>query len=95
MLPEFPRLKERVMQLAEPDFRRRVRADGLIGAVKATPYFEGAGSGSVAGWPIADIRESRLAQQLLGAADKLGYADAVSAAHRAGRTAVAVRFSNV
>jgi hypothetical protein len=41
MLPEFPKLKERLLRLAWFDHRRRVEADGLIGAIRATPYFEG------------------------------------------------------
>jgi hypothetical protein len=41
MLPDFPKLKERLLRLAEFDFRQRVQADDLIGAIEATPYFEG------------------------------------------------------
>ena len=41
MLPDFPNLKERLLRLAWFDHRRRVEADGLIGAIQATPYFEG------------------------------------------------------
>ncbi len=41
MLPDFPTLKGRLLRLAEFEFRQQVRADPLIGAIKATPYFEG------------------------------------------------------
>jgi hypothetical protein len=41
MLPDFPNLKRRLLRLVEFDFRQRVQADGLMGAIKATPYYEG------------------------------------------------------
>jgi hypothetical protein len=41
MLPDFPKLKERLLRVAWFEHRRRVNADGLIGKIKATPYFEG------------------------------------------------------
>lgn len=41
MLPDFPELKQRLIGLAEFDFHQRVRQDGLLGAIKAVPYFEG------------------------------------------------------
>ena len=52
MLPDFPKLKERLLRLAWFDHRRRVEADGLIGAISAVPYFEGRrfASGDVEGY---------------------------------------------
>ena len=52
MLPDFPRLKERLLRLAWFEHRGRVQADELIGAIRATPYFEGRGfaSGDVDGY---------------------------------------------
>jgi hypothetical protein len=41
MLPDFPKLKERLLRLAWFEHRRRVEADGLVGAISAVPYFEG------------------------------------------------------
>jgi hypothetical protein len=41
MLPDFPKLKERLLRLAWFEHRGRVQADDLIGAIRATPYFEG------------------------------------------------------
>lgn len=51
MLPDFPKLKERLLRLAWIEHRGRVQADELIGAIRATPYFEGGGvaSGDVEG----------------------------------------------
>jgi hypothetical protein len=37
MLPDFQKLKERLLRVAEFDFRQRVRT----GAMKGTPHFEG------------------------------------------------------
>jgi hypothetical protein len=41
MLPDFPKLKERLLRLAWFEHRRRVEVDGLVGAISAVPYFEG------------------------------------------------------
>ena len=41
MLPDFPRIKERLLRLASIGYRRRINADGLIGQIAAMPYFEG------------------------------------------------------
>jgi hypothetical protein len=41
MLPGFSELKARLIRLAEFDFHQRVRQDGLLGAIKGVPYFEG------------------------------------------------------
>ena len=41
MLPDFPRIKERLLRLAFIGYRRRINADGLIGQIAAMPYFEG------------------------------------------------------
>jgi len=41
MLPDFPKLKERLLRLAWFEHRQRVEADGLVGAISAVPYFEG------------------------------------------------------
>jgi hypothetical protein len=43
MLPDFPRLKERLLRLAWLEHRGRIQADELIGAIRAVPYFEGRG----------------------------------------------------
>lgn len=43
MLPDFPRLKERLLRLAWFEHHGRVQADELIGAIRAVPYFEGRG----------------------------------------------------
>ena len=41
MLPDFPKLKERLLRLAQLNYRQQVEADELIGGIPATPYFEG------------------------------------------------------
>jgi len=43
MLPDFPRLKERLLRLTWFEHRGRIQADDLIGAIRAVPYFEGRG----------------------------------------------------
>jgi len=41
MLPDFPEVKRRLLQVVAFNFRHRVNADELIGAIKSVPYFEG------------------------------------------------------
>jgi len=43
MLPDFPRLKERLLRLAWFEHRGHVQADDVVGPIRATPYFEGRG----------------------------------------------------
>ena len=41
MLPDFPRLKERLLRLAWFEHGGRIQADELVGAIRAVPCFEG------------------------------------------------------
>ncbi len=41
MLPDFPELKKRLLTIIKVTFHQKVREDGLIGAIRETPYFEG------------------------------------------------------
>lgn len=41
MLPDFPDLKRRLLTITRIAFHHKVREDGLIGAIKQMPYFEG------------------------------------------------------
>jgi hypothetical protein len=52
MLPDFPKLKERLLRLAWFEHRGRIQADELIGAIRAVPYHEGRGfaTGDVDGY---------------------------------------------
>jgi hypothetical protein len=43
MLPDFPDLKRRWAAVAGFEVRRHVKADELVGAIRAVPYFEGRG----------------------------------------------------
>jgi hypothetical protein len=43
MLPDFPRLKERLLRLTWFEHRGRIQADDLMGAIRTVPYFEGRG----------------------------------------------------
>ena len=43
MLPDFPKLKERLRQVTLFEYRQQVEADDLIGAIPASRYFEGSG----------------------------------------------------
>ena len=37
MLPDFPKLKERLLRPAQFHYRQQVEADGLIGMMQPTP----------------------------------------------------------
>src|SRR2546428_740630 len=41
MLPDFPDLKRRLLTITRIAFHHKVRENGLIGAIKQMPYFEG------------------------------------------------------
>jgi hypothetical protein len=41
MLPDFPRIKERLLRLVFMERQERIRADELVGAIRRVPYFEG------------------------------------------------------
>ena len=41
MLPDFPKLKERLLLLAQFHCRQQIEADGPIGRIPVIPYFEG------------------------------------------------------
>lgn len=52
MLPDFPKIKARLLRLAWFEHRGRIQADELIGAIRAVPYHEGRGfaTGDVDGY---------------------------------------------
>ncbi len=52
MLPDFPRLKKRLLRLAWFEHRGRIQADDLLGKIRAVPYHEGRGftTGDVDGY---------------------------------------------
>lgn len=41
MLPDFPKLKNRLLLLAQFSYSQQIKADELIGMIRAIPYFEG------------------------------------------------------
>ena len=41
MLPDFPKLKKRLLRLAQLCYRQQIEADELIGVIRTIPYFEG------------------------------------------------------
>ncbi len=41
MLPDFPKLKKRLLRLAQFCYNQQIEADELIGRIRAIPYFEG------------------------------------------------------